>query len=113
MRDVRKELGFDTIVGTHCGVSRHSGLSAGEAGADYISFGPINASALGDGEVVDAELFQWWSEMIEIPVVVEGGLTAKSTTKFKAHVDFFALGAEIWNTDNPLEALGKLLASLK
>ena len=37
----RKMLGDDAIVGAHCGTSRHDGMSAGEAGADYVSFGPI------------------------------------------------------------------------
>ena len=32
-----------------CGASRHDGMAAGEAGADYVSFGPVQATALGDG----------------------------------------------------------------
>jgi len=36
----RKALGEDAIVGAFCGTSRHDGMNAGEAGADYVSFGP-------------------------------------------------------------------------
>ena len=75
IRKVRKELGADAIVGTFCGNSRHDAMNAGEAGADYVSFGPVTASALGDGTVAEAELFTWWSQMIEVPVVAEGALT--------------------------------------
>jgi len=75
LKDVRKELGSDAIIGSHCGTSRHIGMSAGEAGADYVSFGPVTGNNLGDGEIAEADLFQWWSEMIEVPVVAEGGLT--------------------------------------
>ncbi|MCL4164734.1 UNVERIFIED_CONTAM: hypothetical protein GTU68_066518, partial [Idotea baltica] len=64
VRYARKELGADAIVGTFCGTSQHEGMSAGESGADYISFGPIGASALGDGSQADKELFDWWSAMI-------------------------------------------------
>ena len=40
VRYARKELGEDAIVGSYCGTSRHGGMSAGEAGADYVCFGP-------------------------------------------------------------------------
>ncbi len=64
VRKARKDLGADAIVGAFCGVTRHEGISAGEAGADYAAFGPIGATGLGEG---DYGLFQWWSEMIEVP----------------------------------------------
>jgi thiamine-phosphate pyrophosphorylase len=41
VRYARKELGAEAIVGAFCGGSRHDGLAAGEAGADYIAFGPV------------------------------------------------------------------------
>ena len=47
VRHARKTLGEDAIVGSFCGGSRHDGMAAGEAGADYISFGPVLASAAG------------------------------------------------------------------
>ena len=46
VRDARKALGPDAIVGSFCAASRHDGLSAGEAGADYIAFGPITGLSL-------------------------------------------------------------------
>jgi len=49
VRHARKELGADAIIGSFCGGSRHDGLTAGEAGADYVSFSPCGNSALGDG----------------------------------------------------------------
>ena len=102
LRQLRKDLGEDAILGAYCNTSRHDGLTAGEAGADYVSFGPVAASALGDGVQVDPELLSWWSEMIEVPVVAEGGLTADSIRSLANKVDFFAIGAEIWTQDDPL-----------
>ncbi len=71
LRQLRKDMGDDVILGAFCNTSRHEGISAGEAGADYVSFGPVAASTLGDGNQVDPELLSWWSEMIEVPVVVQ------------------------------------------
>ena len=75
---------------------------------DYVSFGPVAASALGDGVQVDPELLSWWSEMIEVPVVAEGGLTTDSIRSLSNMVDFFAIGAEIWTQDDPLAQLQML-----
>jgi thiamine-phosphate pyrophosphorylase len=111
LRQLRKDLGEDAILGAYCNTSRHDGLTAGEAGADYVSFGPVAASALGDGVQVDPELLSWWSEMIEVPVVAEGGLTADSIRSLANKVDFFAIGAEIWTQDDPLEQLQMLAAA--
>ena len=54
-----------------------TGLTAAEIGADYVSFGPAGPTGLGDGSIVPLDLFEWWSEMIEVPVVAEGGITAE------------------------------------
>ncbi len=110
VRKARAELGADAIVGAFCGASRHDGLTAGEAGADYIAFGPVGASALGDGSQAQADLFQWWSEMIELPVVAEGGLDPDSLRALAPVTDFFALGEEIWRQDDPGAELARLAA---
>lgn len=111
VRKVRKDLP-EAIIGAHCGITRHEGMSAGEAGADYICFGPIGATPLGDGSRADWDLFQWWSEVIEVPVVAEGALTAELVDKFAPVTDFFAVGEEIWSKDDPAAALKALLAPL-
>lgn len=109
---MRKELGVDAIVGVCCKVSRHEGISAAEYGADYISFSlPQEASCGGDTSQV-FELFQWWSEMIEAPVVCENGLTRDLIAKFGPVTDHFAIGTEIWSDENPASALQQLLAPL-
>lgn len=112
VRAARKALGADAIVGSFCGGSRHDGMAAGEAGADYVAFGPIGASALGDGKVAELDLFQWWSEVIEVPVVAEGGLTPDLVAQFGSYTDFFGVGDEIWGAEDPLLALKTLLAPL-
>lgn len=108
VRQVRKELGDEAIVGCYCGNSRHDGMTAGELGADYISFGPVGDTPLGDGRRAELALFEWWSEMIEVPVVAEGALDTDLIRKLAPHTDFFGIGDEIWAADNPAAALGDL-----
>lgn len=105
VRKWRKALGEDAIVGAFCGASRHDGITAGEAGADYVSFGPVGASGLGDGSVAEPALFQWWSEMIEVPVVAEGGLNKDHVRTLCQTTDFFGFGQEIWTAPDPVMAL--------
>ena len=108
IRAIRKELGADAIVGAFAGASRHDGLGAGEAGADYVSFGPCGSSALGQGETAPADLFSWWSEVVEVPVVAEGALTPALIAELSPITDFIALGPEIWSAPDPVAALGDL-----
>jgi thiamine-phosphate pyrophosphorylase len=112
VRAARKELGADAIVGTWCGTSRDAGMNAAEAGADYVAFGPGGRSALGTGAHAGHDLFAWWSEMIEVPVVAEGALTADLVTSLAPVTDFFGIGEEIWNADLPVDALKSLLGNL-
>ena len=112
IRKVRKDLGLDAIIGSYCGSTRHDGISAAEAGADYVAFGPVGNSPLGDGSKADADLFEWWSEMIEVPVVAEGALTAELIAKFGPVTDFFGIGDEIWQSEDATKALQVLLAPL-
>ena len=114
VRDAREELGADAIVGAYCEASKHAGMTAAEIGTDYISFGPVSGSALGDGTVADAELFQWWTEMIEVPVVAEGGVTMEAIDGIKDYVDFVTVGTEIWSADEgPITALQAIIARLR
>ena len=113
VRAARKELGQDAIVGAFCGTSRHDGMNAGEGGADYVSFGPVSGGALGDGSLAERDLFAWWSEMIEVPVVAEGGITAEVARDLAPVVDFVSVGEEIWRTDDPGATLAGIVAALE
>lgn len=112
VRKVRKALGADAVVGAWCGNSQHDGMSAGEAGADYVAFGPLEASLTGDGEIAQHDLFAWWSQMIELPVVAEGRLSVAAVEALAPVTDFFAIGDEIWSAEDPLAALRALTAPI-
>lgn len=112
VRKARAALGAEAIVGAACGASRHEGMTAAEAGADYVSFGPAGPTALGSGPQAERELFAWWSEMIEVPVVAEGALTPALVAELAPVADFLAFGEEVWSAEDPLAALRALAAAL-
>lgn len=113
VRQVRKDLGEDAIIGAFCGNSTHDGMTAGELGADYVSFGPVGQTSLGDGKLAELDLFQWWSQMIEVPVVAEGALDAELIRQIAPHTDFFGIGDEVWGNDDPKAALSAIIAAMQ
>lgn len=113
IRKLRESMGTEAIIGAYCGTKRHDGMAAGEAGADYISFGPAGENILGDGSSVPFDLFEWWSAVIELPVVAEGALSRDLVATLAPIVDFLAIGEEIWGHEDPLAALLNLTAPLR
>ncbi|TDL83533.1 thiamine phosphate synthase [Palleronia sediminis] len=112
VRKARADLGADAIVGAWCATSRHDGMTAGEAGADYIAFGPVGGPTLGEDARAEDELFQWWSEIVELPVIAEGGLDEAALSRLATITDFVALGEELWSAPDPLRRLAELTAAL-
>jgi thiamine-phosphate pyrophosphorylase len=111
VRAAREALGADAIVGAFARASRHDGMTAAEIGADYVSFGPVGDTGLGDGALAPFELFDWWSEMIETPVVAEGGLAEATVAEFGRVADFVALGDELWSAAAGPEAALRAFAA--
>ena len=106
LRYIREMLANEAIVGSYCENSRHSGLTAGEAGADYVSFGPMVETPLSTTQPADLDTFSWWSDVIEVPVVAEGSISLEMTEKLAPITDFIALGTEIFaSADAPAKAL--------
>jgi len=50
--------------------------------------------------------------MIEIPVVAEGALTPELIRTLAPMTDFFGIGDEIWQADDPIAALSTLIAAM-
>jgi thiamine-phosphate pyrophosphorylase len=100
----RKLLGPKLQLGVSCYDSRDLALQAGEAGADYVAFGAFFASTTKDTDVrADIELLSWWSEIMELPVVAIGGITAANCAPLvRAGANFLAVTAAVWgHPDGP------------
>ena len=105
VRQLRRELGRERIIGVFAGASKHIGMTVAEAGADYVSFGPVgDTGELGDGTRAPDELFQWWSEMIEVPVVAEGGARPEDAARLAPWTDFVVPDRRIWEDAAGIEA---------
>jgi thiamine-phosphate pyrophosphorylase len=87
------------ILGITCHASRHLAMVAGEQGADYVAFGaffPTDTKAT--VHVATTELLEWWSEVMEIPCVAIGGITAANCAPLvRAGADFLAVVGAVWN----------------
>ncbi|MCI4661523.1 MAG: thiamine phosphate synthase [Neomegalonema sp.] len=107
IEEARKALGPDASIGASCGTSRHRGMSLGERGTDYVSFGPVRAPAnLHNGELATRSLFEWWQAMIEIPVVAEGGITPDVAAELVGAADFVASCRAVWqHPEGPAQAI--------
>ncbi len=96
-----KDLKPDFIVGAGNVGSRHQAMLRGEAGADYICFGSLQASP----DETALALGQWWSDLFEIPCAVFDNVTPISRMSLPV-CEFAGLGDNVWNApDGPLEAL--------
>ena len=112
-REVRKALGPDRIVGAFAGTSLHKGMTLAEAGADYVAFGPVGETGLlGDQTRAGDDLFGWWSEMIEIPCVAEGGLTEADAARLAPVADFVVPDRRLWGAPDPVAAIAAVAAAL-
>jgi thiamine-phosphate pyrophosphorylase len=93
---VRKSLG-DLQLGISCGLSRDLAMQAGEAGADYVAFGPCDAPSPDPEDEAIADLIAWWVELMELPAVAEGGITLENCTPLlQAGADFLAVDHAVW-----------------
>ncbi len=94
----------DRQLGVSCYDSRDAAMVAGESGADYVAYGAFFPSSTKATEVhADPALLRWWSEMMELPVVAIGGITAANCASLvQAGADFLAVVAAVWaHPDGP------------
>jgi thiamine-phosphate pyrophosphorylase len=99
--DARAELGRDAQIGVTCHGSRHLGIDAGEAGADYVAFGAFFPSNTKVTEhKAELEVLEWWQEIMEIPCVAIGGITPVNCPPLvAAGADFLAVSGAVWGGD--------------
>ena len=95
--DARRLLG-KLQLGVACGDSRDAALRAGEADADYVSFGAFYAStSIETTRRADTDLLAWWAELMELPVVAVGGITADNCAPLvRAGANFLAVIGAVW-----------------
>jgi len=110
----RKILG-DRTLGVTCHASRDLAMTAGEAGADYVAFGAFFPTTSKDAKTrADPEILRWWSELMELPCVAIGGITAANCAPLvQAGADFLAVIGAVWNfPDGPAAGVRAMNAAI-
>ena len=99
--EARERLGQDAQIGVTCHNSRHLGMEAGEAGADYVAFGAFFPTTTKDVKhQAEVETLELWQALFEIPCVAIGGITADNCGPLvQAGADFIAVSSGVWNGD--------------
>jgi len=95
----RRLLGADCIIGATAHASRHLAMVAAEQGADYVAFGAFFPTATKEVKHhASPELLEWWSEIMTVPAVAIGGITAENCAPLvRAGADFLAVIGTVWN----------------
>jgi thiamine-phosphate pyrophosphorylase len=95
----RAILGPERMIGVTAHASRHLGLEAAEAGADYVAFGAFFPTRTKEPKArADLELLTWWREIIEVPCVAIGGITPENARALiEAGADFIAVSSGVWD----------------
>jgi thiamine-phosphate pyrophosphorylase len=96
--EARRIMGREAMIGATCHDSRHLGMEAAEAGADYVAFGAFFPTAT--KETVhrpEPEILTIWQETMQTPCVAIGGITVENASVLiDAGADFLAVSAGVW-----------------
>ncbi|WP_336293930.1 thiamine phosphate synthase [Bartonella sp. CB169] len=96
----QKIIGFGNLRNRHCA------MIAGEAGVDYLLFGKLGADKKPYAHPRNIQLAQWWTEIMEIPAIVQAGSDLATFDEvLKTACEFIAVEEIIFAHDNPLVLL--------
>ena len=113
LKDARALMGKAAMIGVTCHDSRHLAMEAAEGGADYVAFGAFFPTTTKDALTrANPEILNIWQEMMEIPCVAIGGITAENAAGLAAAgADFLAVSAGVWAHPDGSAAAVKALNS--
>jgi thiamine-phosphate pyrophosphorylase len=112
----RRWMGDGAIVGVTCHNSRHLGMEAAEAGADYVAFGAFFETATKAPKTkAPLDLLTWWQDLMETPCVAIGGITAENAGAVaQAGADFVAVSAGVWDyAEGPAAGVRAILDAIR
>ncbi|WP_396593676.1 thiamine phosphate synthase [Brevundimonas sp. R86498] len=102
----RRLMGPSAMIGVTCHDSRHLGMEAAEAGADYVAFGAFYPTATKATEHrPEPDILTIWQETMVIPSVAIGGITVDNAAPLvRAGADFLAVSHGVWGFADGAEA---------
>jgi thiamine-phosphate pyrophosphorylase len=107
----RRLMGPSAMIGVTCHDSRHLGMEAAEAGADYVAFGafyPTQTKATDHRP--EPGILTIWQETMVIPSVAIGGINVDNAAGLvRAGADFLAISHGVWGHPDGVEAAVRAL----
>ncbi len=99
VKETRAIIGPDMILGATAKDSRHTAMTAGEQGADYVAFGAFyDTQTKADTAQAELSVLEFWQNLMEIPCVAIGGVTPDNAAPLvTAGADFIAVSSSVWN----------------
>jgi len=113
--EVRKQVPDYFTIGASCYNSKHRAMQAGEDGANYLAFGAFFPTTTKQIKYyADVELLQWAIELLNLPIVAIGGITADNCANLvKNKADFLAVISFVWQHSlGEKEALNQLYLAI-
>lgn len=115
LAEARKIMGPGAMIGVTCHDSRHLAMEAAEAGADYVAFGAFFPTTTKVAPTrAEPEILSIWQEVMEVPCVAIGGITAENARDLAAAgADFLAVSAGVWgHPEGPAAAVKAINAQI-
>jgi thiamine-phosphate pyrophosphorylase len=102
LRDARKKLGDEKIIGASCYNRLEIAQFAAQNGVDYVAFGACFVSATKpNAPKADLKLFTQAKQVLDLPIVAIGGITLENATSvIQAGADAIAVIGALWNVPN-------------
>ena len=116
LKEARKIMGPDAMIGVTCHDSRHLAMEASEGGADYVAFGAFFPTQTKDTDFqAELEDLTIWQESMMTPCVAIGGITVENCDAVvEAGADFIAVSGGVWNhPEGPAAAVAAFNAKFK
>ncbi len=110
VKEARKLLGGNAIIGVSCYGEIKSGINAEKAGADYAAFGtPYFTPTKPDRKPTPFEILREAKEKLKIPVFAIGGITPENVVNvLKTGVDGIAVITAIFGQQDAEEAARRI-----
>lgn len=115
IKEARAIVGEDAIVGATCHDSRHLGMAAAEASADYVAFGAFFPTSTKETKTQPGpEILEIWSKTTNVPCVAIGGIQVDNCQSLiDAGAEFIAVVSAVWDhPEGPGQAVKDFNAKL-
>jgi thiamine-phosphate pyrophosphorylase len=121
VKEARRILGEDRIIGVSAHASKHLAMVAGEQGADYVAFGAFYSTTSKPAGKVEKwgvptpDILTWWQEYMILPCVAIGGINPGNLAPLvRAGADFIAAITAVWDhKSGPAQAVKEFNQAIK